>query len=536
VSSREDGDGQRNVTAGRVSFIGAGPGAADLITVRGARRLAEADIVLWSASLVTLECIREHSRPDAEVIDSSRLTHEEALEIYRRAAARRLRVARLYSGDPTLWGTVQEQYDACRRLGLEVEIVPGVSVVSAAAAAVGRELTAAEIAQSVVLTRLEGSTTVASEGERVRELARHGTTMAVFLSASRTGQLVEELRAGGYPDDTPVVVASKVSWPDEMLLSTTLGELEQTVKAHKLWRHTLFLVGRALQAGGTRSRSYRKVDSPPRRTSRSEWSGRSRSGSAARRSSGGTARSDSADQVVVPRPAPSETTGTTVSARRPGQPDPAVAWWAVHDWQETARNRPAGTRSRGARRAGQDEDLFASERTVEAQHDTTSAGRPQETPVTGVEPSTRQSNRVAAAASATAQVTVRVDELPAPGEPEPEEWTVAPPRSADDATVATGAGEGVFPELAAEPAPAAVEHRGTGRSEGLVPVPDVTEQTVQQETLPGVGEAPTSGKGRKKTTGVTSRRGGRKKTQATDAQDDAAPARSTRGRRRRSTD
>jgi precorrin-4 C11-methyltransferase len=268
----------RAIYGGRVSFVGAGPGAADLITVRGARRIAEADVVVWAASLVAPECVHENARPDAELIDSSKITLEDVLAIYRRAAREKLRVARVHSGDPALWGAVQEQYDACVRLGLEVEIVPGVSAFSAAAAAIGRELTVPEVAQSIVLTRLEGGKTPMPPGERIRDFARHGTTMAVFLSAARTGQLAEELRAGGYAEDTPVVVAYKASWPDELLLYTTLGELELTVKQNKLWRHTLFLIGRALDAAGTRSRlynaghfhTYRKADPAARQALRAE--------------------------------------------------------------------------------------------------------------------------------------------------------------------------------------------------------------------------------------------------------------------------
>jgi precorrin-4/cobalt-precorrin-4 C11-methyltransferase len=108
----------------------------------------------------------------------------------------------------------------------------------------------------VVLTRLEGGKTPMPDGEHIRAFARHGTTMAIFLSAARTGMLTDELRAGGYPDETPIVVAYKASWPDELVLHTTLGDLEATVKEHKLWRHTLFLVGPALAASGTRSHLY----------------------------------------------------------------------------------------------------------------------------------------------------------------------------------------------------------------------------------------------------------------------------------------
>ncbi|OLT11880.1 precorrin-4 C(11)-methyltransferase [Pseudonocardia sp. CNS-139] len=244
------------VERGRVSFVGAGPGAADLITLRGARRIAEADVVVWAASLVMAECVTEHARPGAELVDSSRIAHEDVLALYARAADEGLRIARVHSGDPSLWGAVQEQYDAAAALGLEVEIVPGVSAFGAAAAAAGRELTIPEVAQSVVLTRLEGGRTPMPPREKLREFARHGTTMAIFLSAARTGQMVDELRAGGYPDDTPVVVAYRTTWPDEVTLRCRLDEVEAVCKERRFWRQTLFLVGPALGAAGTRSHLY----------------------------------------------------------------------------------------------------------------------------------------------------------------------------------------------------------------------------------------------------------------------------------------
>jgi precorrin-4/cobalt-precorrin-4 C11-methyltransferase len=240
---------------GRVSFVGAGPGAADLITVRGADALRVADVVVWAASLVHPDVLR-YARDGAEIVDSAELTLESTVDIYRRAAAGGLHVVRLHSGDPALWGALQEQLDACAALGLAVEVVPGVSAFSAVAAAVQRELTVPEVAQSVILTRLEGGKTPMPAGESVAEFARHGTTMAVFLSAARARQLADELLAGGYPADTPVVVGYRVSWPDELVLHCTVGTLAQTVREHKLWKHTLFLVGAALDAHGTRSHLY----------------------------------------------------------------------------------------------------------------------------------------------------------------------------------------------------------------------------------------------------------------------------------------
>jgi len=247
--------GSKTGNKGRVVFVGAGPGAADLLTLRAARALAEADVVIWAASLVH-PAILEHAREDAEIVDSARLPMEGVLPYYERAVAEGVTIARVHSGDPALWGALQEQLDRCKAMGLRTEVVPGVSSFSAAAAVVERELTIPEVAQSVVLTRLGGGKTPMPPGEEVREFARHGTTMALFLSAARSGRLQDELLDGGYPEDTPCVVAYQVTWPDELVVRCALGELSATMKAHKLWKHTLVLVGPALAAGGTRSHLY----------------------------------------------------------------------------------------------------------------------------------------------------------------------------------------------------------------------------------------------------------------------------------------
>ncbi|MBT2524892.1 precorrin-4 C(11)-methyltransferase [Streptomyces sp. ISL-99] len=240
---------------GKVTFVGAGPGAADLLTFRAARAIADADVVIWAASLVQAE-ILEHARAGAEILDSAAMSLEDVVAVYERALRGGLKVARVHSGDPALWGGTQEQVDRCAELGLDVEIVPGVSSFSAVAAIAQRELTIPEVAQSVILTRLGGGKTPMPPGEEVREFARHGTTMAIFLSAARSGQLTAELLEGGYPTDTPVVIAYQVTWPEELVVRCTIATLEETVKEHKLWKHTLFLVGPALSASGTRSHLY----------------------------------------------------------------------------------------------------------------------------------------------------------------------------------------------------------------------------------------------------------------------------------------
>jgi precorrin-4/cobalt-precorrin-4 C11-methyltransferase len=308
------------VKSGLVSFVGAGPGAADLITLRGARRLADADVVVWAPSLVDAECIREHVRSDAELIDLSRSGADDLVELFRRAARDKLRVVRMITGDPVLWGAVRDQVEACRRIGVESEIVPGVSPVSAAVSAIGRELT--DVDQSLILTRVDA--TALPDATQIRQFAGHGATMGVFVAAARAGQLVEELTEGGYAADTPVVVAYKTTWPDELLLTTTLGELEATVKQRKLWRHTLFLVGKAM-APGSKAR-YRRAETPAepveeavetgeRVARRSTWSARA----------GRTNRIAAAARSEVPVQASGETS--------------QAAWRAVHSWQADARTK-----------------------------------------------------------------------------------------------------------------------------------------------------------------------------------------------------
>jgi precorrin-4/cobalt-precorrin-4 C11-methyltransferase len=243
------------VHTGKVTFVGAGPGAPDLLTQRGANAIAAADIVIWASSLVH-PAVLDHARADAEIVDSARLPMEGVVPYYQRAADENLSVARVHSGDPSLWGAVQEQLDRCAALGLDTEVVPGVSSFTAVAARIRRELTIPEVAQSVILTRLGGGKTPMPPREQVAEFARHQTTMALFLSAARSGQLQDELLSGGYPPDTPCVVASQVTWPDELILHCALADLAATIRERKLWKHTLVLVGPALAAEGSRSHLY----------------------------------------------------------------------------------------------------------------------------------------------------------------------------------------------------------------------------------------------------------------------------------------
>lgn len=238
----------------KVFFIGAGPGASDLITLRGARSIAMADIVVWAASLVSEE-ILAHAREGAEIFDSSVLTLEDVIEIYRRAQRDRLIVARVHSGDPALYGAIQEQIDRLETAGIAWEIVPGVSSLAAAAAALGHELTVPGVSQSVVITRL-GLRTEMPEGESVSAFAAHGTTMALFLSAARPDVLERELLAGGYAPDTPCAIVHRASWPDETVIRCRLDDLATRMRAARIHKTALILVGPAIETGGTRSNLY----------------------------------------------------------------------------------------------------------------------------------------------------------------------------------------------------------------------------------------------------------------------------------------
>jgi precorrin-4/cobalt-precorrin-4 C11-methyltransferase len=238
----------------KVWFVGAGPGAPDLLTIRGARIIAEADVVAWARSLVD-EAVLEHTRPETEIVESSSIPLEGVRDLYERAVREDLKVARVHSGDPSLWGTVQEQIELCEELGLDWEIVPGVSSLGAAAASIGRELTVPEVSQSVILTR-RASRTPMPNNETIRSFAAHGATMAIFLSAARPRLLQEELLEGGYVTETPCAIVYKASWPDELIIECPLGELADRIREAGFTRQALVLVGPGLKAGGTRSHLY----------------------------------------------------------------------------------------------------------------------------------------------------------------------------------------------------------------------------------------------------------------------------------------
>ncbi len=236
-----------------VYFVGAGPGDPELLTLKAARLLAAADVVVYAGSLVNPELLR-YVRAGAELHDSSGLTLEEMVDLMARAWRAGLAVVRLHSGDPGLYGAVREQIEALERLGIPSEVVPGVSSFLAAAAALRREYTLPGTSQTVILTRLEGRTPVPA-AERLAELARHRASLCLFLSVHMIDRVVEELRQG-YPPSTPVAVVERVSWPGERVVQGTLEDIADRVREAGINRTALILVGDFLTAPAVPSRLY----------------------------------------------------------------------------------------------------------------------------------------------------------------------------------------------------------------------------------------------------------------------------------------
>jgi precorrin-4/cobalt-precorrin-4 C11-methyltransferase len=230
---------------GKLWFLGAGPGAADLLTVRAARALAEADIVVWGKELMTDALVAEHARADAERVSWPPAEQADIHAAYDRAAREGLVVARLLWGEPSLYGSVRDEVRAARDRGLAYEIVPGVTSLFAAAAALEIELTVApQSSRPLILSQGRG------EPVPVRELSRHGGTLALFMVAERAAELLRELIAGGYDPAARCGVAHRVTWPDEVVLTCRLDELAATVAQHGLDRHTIIIVGAALDPDG----------------------------------------------------------------------------------------------------------------------------------------------------------------------------------------------------------------------------------------------------------------------------------------------
>ena len=237
-----------------IYFVGAGSGAPDLITVRGARLLSEADVIVYAGSLVN-PALLEYKKDGCEVYNSAKMTLEEVIAVMAPAAKAGKTVVRLHTGDPCVYGAHREQMDELDRLGLAYEVCPGVSSFCGAAAALKAEYTLPNVSQTVIITRTAGRTPV-PERESIRSLAAHQATMVLFLSTSLTEKLQGELLAGGYGETTPAAVVYKATWPEEKIFRCTVGTLHKTVTENGMKKTALIVVGGCLGGEYLRSLLY----------------------------------------------------------------------------------------------------------------------------------------------------------------------------------------------------------------------------------------------------------------------------------------
>ena len=237
-----------------VYFVGAGPGAADLITVRGKHLLEQADVI-YAGSLVNRELLR-YAKEACEIYDSARMTLEEVLSVMERAAGEQKSVVRLHTGDPSIYGAVREQMDALDEKGIPYSSCPGVSACFGAAASLNLEYTLPDVSQSLIITRMAGKTFV-PEKESIERFAAHEATMAIYLSAGQIEELAARLSAGGYAPETPAALVYKATWQEEESYICTLETLAKTAREHHITKTALILVGKAIgQSGYSRSRLY----------------------------------------------------------------------------------------------------------------------------------------------------------------------------------------------------------------------------------------------------------------------------------------
>ena len=224
-----------------IHFVGAGSGAADLITVRGRKFLEEADVIIYAGSLVNPELLN-YAKEACKIYDSAKMTLEEVLDVMRQAEKDGQTTVRLHTGDPCIYGAIREQMDVLDAENISYDYCPGVSSFCGAAAALNLEYTLPEVSQSVIITRTEGRTPV-PEREKIMSFAAHGATMVLFLSTGLLEKLEGQLIEGGYKEDTPAAIVYKATWPEEESYICTVSTLAETAKAHGITKTALIIVG-----------------------------------------------------------------------------------------------------------------------------------------------------------------------------------------------------------------------------------------------------------------------------------------------------
>lgn len=237
-----------------VHIVGAGPGDPELITVKGRKYLSEADVVIYAGSLVN-PALLAFCREGAEIHDSAHMTLDEVVAAVVRAEAEGKMTVRLHTGDPAIYGAIQEQMDAFDKRGISYDVIPGVSSFLATAAALKQEYTLPGISQTVIITRNEGRTPV-PEREKLRSLAVHQATMCIFLSITMLDEVVKELIAGGYAADTPIAIVQRASWPEQKIVRSTLAHIVEEIREQDIDRTAMIVVSRCLGADYELSRLY----------------------------------------------------------------------------------------------------------------------------------------------------------------------------------------------------------------------------------------------------------------------------------------
>ena len=237
-----------------VHFVGAGSGAVDLITIRGAKLLGEADVVIYAGSLVNPDLLH-YCKEGCEIHDSAKMTLEQVIAVIKEAEAAQKTTVRLHTGDSSIFGAVREQFDELINLGIEYDVCPGVSSFCGAASSLKTEYTLPDVSQTVIITRSAGRTPV-PEGQSIASLAAHQATMVLFLSTSLTEKLQSELLTGGYPGETPVAIVYKATWPEEKIFRCTVDTLHKTVTENGLTKTSLIIVGNCMGDKYVRSLLY----------------------------------------------------------------------------------------------------------------------------------------------------------------------------------------------------------------------------------------------------------------------------------------
>lgn len=237
-----------------INFVGAGPGAADLITVRGAELLKGADVIIYAGSLVN-PALLAYAKDGCKIYNSAKMTLEEVMSVMLDAEERGLSTVRLHTGDPSIYGAIREQMDGLDEKGIEYAVCPGVSSMLGAAAALKAEFTLPNVSQSVIVTRMAGRTPV-PERESIEGFAAHGATMVIFLSAGMTSELQQRLINGGYTAQTPAAIVYRATWDDEKILKTTVGNLHKAAEESGITKTALILVGGFLGDKYDRSKLY----------------------------------------------------------------------------------------------------------------------------------------------------------------------------------------------------------------------------------------------------------------------------------------